>query len=300
MITRSDQVDALKVLGAYAADRTPNPDDGVLAAWMDYTDRYPNWTGDEWVAAASQLNQRPRERLVQPVDLGEIVKMWRQDALARMDPDERVRPYAELGGAPAAAPDVRRDRHGYVDKSDPADDERCPPDWTSEQRRAAYWARVNAMRDRREHRQAAEAFPTLADTAPATAASRAEAIASFVNAQRAFDDPDEQEIPYVNALRVACGFCKAPVGDRCTTWGLPGRPREKLTKIPAHPMRIRAAAIEAGFSEELAESIATRMCARQARSAKAEWTERDTIKPVPVGAQPYPHAEASEEASPHD
>jgi hypothetical protein len=297
MITPADHIDALSMLIATAPDKTPDAGEATIRAWVDYTDRFPAWTGDEWVAAAGELNQRPRERLVQPSDLGEIVKMWRRDARERMDPEER--PYADLGGGAPVPPGVRRDRHGYVDKSDPADDEHYPADWTTEQRLEAYWARVNAYRDGREYRQATDAFPTLLETPPATAEQRIAAIQSFANRQRAFDDPDDEEIPYVNPLLVACGFCKAPPGDRCTVWGLPGRPREKLTKIPAHPMRIKAAALAAGFTGERADALVDALMRRQGRLARAEWGDRDVPTPVPTGAAPTNGVQTTAEAS-HD
>ena len=228
-------------------------------------------------AILAHLKERPGVWL-EPGHVVERVKAARRDAYQRMDPDER--PYAQLGGGPVIPPGVPRDRFGLVDKSAP-DDEDYPADWTPDQRKAAYWAKINRLRDEYEREQAASRFGSLLKAPPATAVQRHQAIESFLNSQRAFDDPDDDEIPYVNVLTVPCGFCKSAVGEQCTVWGLPGRPREKLKKIPGHPMRIRAAAIEAGFDAARAELIVDAMMARQARRARNGWTPADIPKPPP-------------------
>jgi hypothetical protein len=153
MITRIDIGDALAMLAANAPDKTPEPNEATMAAWSKYYDGYLGWTGDDLVAAAHELCKRPRERLVQPADLGLIIQRFRRDAYERSDPNTREDAWSDLGGRPPAqqlafgggyvdSAGQRRDRYGYVDKSVP--DPEYPEDWSSDQRLAAYWQRVRS------------------------------------------------------------------------------------------------------------------------------------------------------------
>jgi hypothetical protein len=129
MITRIDITEALARLTATAPDKTPNPGESTLAAWSAYFDRHLDWTGDDLIAAVIMLNDRPRERMVQPADLGTIVTQLRRDAYERMDPDERETAWSDLGGGTPRqltfgggyldATGQRRDRYGFIDKSAP-------------------------------------------------------------------------------------------------------------------------------------------------------------------------------------
>jgi hypothetical protein len=132
VITRNDILDALSMLSGNDSSKTPNPDELNIRAWMDYFADHPHWSGDDLVAAAHEYCRAPRERMVQPADLGLIVKGWHDDRLDRMDPDERVDAYADLGGARYTGPYVPRDHYGQIDKTewepaaDSCDDEHPP------------------------------------------------------------------------------------------------------------------------------------------------------------------------------
>lgn len=145
MITRTGIGDALAVLAATAPDKTPNPNEATMAAWAKYYDSHPRWTDDDLVAAAWEHAKTPRERMVQPADLSEIISSWYQDRLARMDPADREDAWTELGGGgyPGDKPQVRRDRYGYPTKAED-DEPSYPADWTSDQRIKAYWERVRS------------------------------------------------------------------------------------------------------------------------------------------------------------
>ena len=149
MITRDDILDALTMLTGNAPDKTPQPSELVTQAWLDYFKAYPSWIGDELVAAASDYcRSGTRERMVQPADLGEIIRGWRQDTLARMSPEERESAWEQLGGGGYPGDEQQqqrtpRDRYGVPDKSQ-LDEPPCPIDWTSDQRLKAYWERVRS------------------------------------------------------------------------------------------------------------------------------------------------------------
>lgn len=83
MIEREDIGEALAVLTGYAADKTPRPAELTIRAWLDYFSQFPTWTGDDLMAAVALLNRRPRDRIVQPVDLGEIIRAELRDQAAR-------------------------------------------------------------------------------------------------------------------------------------------------------------------------------------------------------------------------
>lgn len=152
MITRNDILDALTMLSGNDSSKTPKPDELTIRAWCDYFDDHLKWTGDDLCAAAHEYNKTPRERLVQPADLGEIIKRFYRDAYERADPNERETAWGDLGNAVPPARQLtfgggyvdaqgqRRDRYGHVDKSAPEID--YPSEWSAAQRRAAYWERV--------------------------------------------------------------------------------------------------------------------------------------------------------------
>lgn len=79
MITRTDIGEALAILTGYAADKTPRPAQLTIQAWEEYFAQHPAWTGNDLLDAVVLLNQRPRERLVQPADLGDIIRTERAD-----------------------------------------------------------------------------------------------------------------------------------------------------------------------------------------------------------------------------
>jgi hypothetical protein len=84
--------------------------------------------------------------MVQPADLGDIIKAWRNDALSRMDPDERANAWNDLGGGGYPGdekPRVPRDIYGVPDKSC-MDEPPYPLVWSTDQRLKAYWERVRS------------------------------------------------------------------------------------------------------------------------------------------------------------
>jgi hypothetical protein len=151
MITRIDITEALAALTGSAPDKTPKPSEIVIQAWAKYFDEHPSWTGDDLASAVYEYAKTPRERMVQPADLGDLIRGWQRDAYERMDPNERETAWGDLGGVGQPrqltfgggymdAQGQRRDRFGFLDKSEPGIE--YPQEWSSEQRRAAYWERV--------------------------------------------------------------------------------------------------------------------------------------------------------------
>ena len=259
------------MLTGNAADKTPQVSEIVVRAWVDYFRPFTSWTGDDLAVAVVEYCKRPRERLVQPADLGVIIKALRADELARMDPDERAR---EVGSR------VRRDRHGYVDKSAP-DEPDYPPDWTAEQRTGAYWTRIQGYREQREYEDAVARPGSLLNAPPASQATRAAAMAAFANRFAVDGDDDgEDGTPYVNMRLVGCPFCQADVREPCMKPGMPGQDREELTDIAAHPSRVAAAALAQGFSQEQADALVTRHTVRQAIRVRTVWLPGD-VPPAP-------------------
>lgn len=76
----------------------------------------------------------------------------------------------------------------------------------------------------------------------------------------------------MNVLVVACPFCAAAPGERCTKSGMPGKCREQLRSIAGHPSRIIAAALASGYDETQARAIAAAHSRGQARKERAGWT----------------------------
>jgi hypothetical protein len=209
-------------------------------------------------AIIAHFREQPNVWL-QPGHILARVRARRADELARMDPDERG---AEL----AATRDTRRDRHGYIDRSAPEDDE-YPPEWTAQQRVGAYWQRIQELRDMGEYEQAISRPGTLSRQRPASAAQRAKAMAA-VAAQYSFDDVDD-DAPYVNPLSVRCEFCQSPQGEACTMAGMPGQPREKRQR--AHPGRLEAAARAAGMDEHAVRAIVDASAKAALNGARQRW-----------------------------
>lgn len=209
-------------------------------------------------AIMAHFREQPNVWL-QPGHILARVRARRADELARMDPDERG---AEL----AATRNTERDRHGYIDKSAPEDDE-YPPEWTAQQRVAATWQRIQELRDMAEYEQAMNRPGTLSKKRPASAAQRAKAMAA-VAAQYSFDDVDE-DTPYVNPLSVRCEFCQSPQGEPCTMAGMPGQPREKRQR--AHPGRLEAAARAAGMDEHVVQTIVDASAKAALKGARERW-----------------------------
>lgn len=209
-------------------------------------------------AIIAHFREQPNVWL-QPGHILARVRARRADELARMDPDERG---AEL----AEQQNTRRDRHGYIDRSAPEDDE-YPPEWTAQQRVAAYWQRIQDLRDMVEYEQAISRPGTLSRERPASAAGRAKAMAA-VAAQYSFEDVDE-DVPYVNPLAVRCEFCQSPQGEACTMAGMPGQEREKRQR--AHPVRLEAAARAAGMDEHLVRTIVDASAKAALKGARERW-----------------------------
>ena len=170
MIRREDIGDALALLTGNASDKTPRPSEVTIRAWMKYFGNYPRWSGDDLVAAANEYTKKPRERMVQPADLGEIITIWYREMAEKMSPEERTSAWDDIGGGGYPGDQERppRDRHGEIDKSQleyPPD----PAEWDSDQRIKAYWERVRNG----EHRpgrvkdeQPSESVPAGFGTAP--------------------------------------------------------------------------------------------------------------------------------------
>lgn len=211
-------------------------------------------------AIIAHFREQPNVWL-QPGHILARVRARRADELARMDADERS---AEI----AAARNMQRDRHGYIDRSAPEDDD-YPPEWTAQQRVAAYWQRIQELRDMGEYEQAMRRPGTLSRQRPATDAERSKAMAA-VAAQYSFDDVDE-DVPYVNPLAVRCEFCQSPQWEPCTMAmaGLPGQPREKRQR--AHPVRLEAAARAAGMDEHLVQRIVDASAKAALKGARQRW-----------------------------
>ena len=257
------------MLTGNAADKTPQVSEIVVRAWVDYFRPFISWTGDDLAVAVAEYCKRPRERLVQPADLGVIIKAFRADELARMDPDERAR---------VVGSGVRRDKDGYVDKTAP-DEPDYPADWTAEQRVQDYWNRIQGYRDQQEYEDAIARPGTLLKQPPASQATRAAALAAFANRNLDLDDGEEGP-GYVNVRLVKCPFCQASVGEPCTKPGMPGKPREKLTDIAGHPSRVTAAALAQGYTQEQADELAAGASVRQAVRVRTAWLPGD-MPPAP-------------------
>jgi hypothetical protein len=134
------------MLTGNASDKTPRPSEVTIRAWMKYFGNYPKWSGDDLVAAANEYCKRPRERMVQPADLGEIIRLFYADAIERMNPDDRGSAWEDLGGGGYPRDDgerVYRDIHGVPDKGR-IDPPPFPPDWDTDQRLRAYWDEVRS------------------------------------------------------------------------------------------------------------------------------------------------------------
>ena len=246
--------------------------DADIIAWLDILRDLDR--DDCALAIRAHQAARP-DTWLQPGHVRQRVLAMRRDRLDRMDPDRRP---AAIRSAPL------RDRFGYPDKVDPGVDElEHPDDWTPAQRKAAYWERLNQMRDRREYGTAGPP-PGLT---PAAAESRAAAIAQFAQAQMALDDTEVvEDLPYVNPRLVSCGFCHSAVGDHCTLPGMAGQsrdPREKMS-IASHPSRIKAAALKAGYTPQVADLLVAGAQKQHLNRRRSGWTQRDHAAPPVIGS----------------
>lgn len=201
------------------------------------------------------------------------VKAKQRDRLDRMDPDDRAQAIAEGYQF--------RDRYGVIDKST-GDVEDYPEAWTSEQRVSEYWRRIDASRDRAEREMARGNPGSLLLKPPASAPARAKAVATFA-AQTAVIEADDS-VPHVNPLQVRCRHCTAETGRPCTTPGMPGQPRDKMSSF--HPSRVEQAAIKQGVGKDAEDpevkAVVAAACKRQVSTAKARWTDKDvTQMPLP-------------------
>jgi hypothetical protein len=117
VITPTDITDALAMLTGNDSSKTPQPSELVIRAWMDHFGDRPTWTGDELAIAVHELCKRPRERMVQPADLGMIIAARRVDAferepvntkLGRMDALSATKIAREVEPAPETEPTITR------------------------------------------------------------------------------------------------------------------------------------------------------------------------------------------------
>lgn len=198
------------------------------------------------------------------------VRMKTRDRLDRADP-ALERPLM-VGG-----PGARRDSFGILDKSASEDD--WPRDWTPFQRLNAYWQKVDAHRDKQEYNMGASGSPRLLKARAASDEARAAVMAAFADRKFALADADEvgpQGNP-LNALGVACPFCRARAGTKCTASGT----NVKLTSMSAHPARVELAACEAGHPPDVVAGIVEATCRRQAVLVRSTWSDQDKV-PAPI------------------
>lgn len=252
------------MLTGNASDKTPSPSEITIQAWTQYFAGRPTWTPADLVAAVDKYCSLPRERLVQPADLGQIITSSMRDRLDRADPD--ARPAMTQA---ALQPGVRLDKFGHIDKAsvDLDRDEPYPLEWTTAQRASATWTRIQRFRDGQVPQFAYERASGAG--VPASDETRASAVADFVRHRTKSDaDGVVEDVPQVKPRSVACPFCRAQADDPCTMPAMSGAkyskpdskamrsakplqlPREKLTSIVAHPSRIAAAAVAAGFGDD--------------------------------------------------
>jgi hypothetical protein len=144
VITRNDVIDAITMLTGNDSSKTPQPSELAIRAWCDYFADHPGWTGDDLAVIVHEYCKHPRERIVQPADLGTLIVAFHRDAYQRADPDTRDDAWHDLGGN---TPTPRRDRYGHIDNS--SEDIDYPREWTPQQRVAAYWEMVDAKHGRR-------------------------------------------------------------------------------------------------------------------------------------------------------
>jgi hypothetical protein len=139
MITRNDILDAITKCVGYDPVRAPKQSQIIEEAWMKHFGLSGNGgiTRLELLAAADTYYASPQRPWPQPGDLSDIAKSSRRDRGLR----DETPPGARLLG-------VRRDKHGYVDKS--AADPELPEGWdtwTGDERVKHYWATLESRRE---------------------------------------------------------------------------------------------------------------------------------------------------------
>lgn len=266
-MTRDEVIDLLAIVQAVDGRDVSTPD---IAIWLQILG---DQTRDACTDAVMAHRREQPGVWLEPGHILGRVKAKQRDRLDRMDPNDRAQAIAEGYQF--------RDRYGVIDKST-GDVEDYPEAWTSEQRVSEYWRRIDASRDRAEREMARGNPGSLLLKPPASAPARAKAVATFA-AQTAVIEVDDS-VPHVNPLQVRCRHCTAGTGRPCTTPGMPGQPRDKMSSF--HPSRVEQAAIKQGVGKDAEDpevkAVVAAACKRQVSTAKAGWTDKDvTQMPLP-------------------
>lgn len=304
---RDDVIDLLAIVQATDNREVGPVDVNVWAKIIGHLDR------DECTDAIMAHRREQPGVWLEPGHIAARVKARHRDRYDRMDPDERAVAIADAEAA-ATSGFARRDRYGFIDKSMP-DEPDYPADWDSAQRLNESWARIDEFRDRQEHAMAFSRPSSLLLSPPASAETRARALAEFAAHQGTLDGGEvmiDESIPHVNALAVACPFCQAAVGDKCSVAPMPvgkystsgkrvealSAGREKVAWF--HPSRVETAAIEQGLGtskdDPLIRALVAIECGKQVSRAKQGWGPRDAA-PAPLPPMP---TSASAPAEPID
>lgn len=110
MIDRNTVVRVLQQCSANANDKTPNPSEATIQAWLDYYAQYPYLTAADVFEATRQYCSAPRERLVQPQDIGVLARQIHQDVGQRR-PTDHATEQVEL--EPVDQSEFERDGSNY-------------------------------------------------------------------------------------------------------------------------------------------------------------------------------------------
>jgi len=139
MTGRMDRDDILDLLAIIAAGDNRTVGETDVTIWGAMIGGLPK---DDCLAAVEAHRKEQPGVWLEPGHVVQRVRAVMRDRFDRLDPDDRGDAWADLGGRPSARGEVRLDRHGVADKSEP--DPEYPPDWSADQRLAAYWKRVRS------------------------------------------------------------------------------------------------------------------------------------------------------------
>jgi hypothetical protein len=143
-----DRDDVLDLLAIIASTDRRTVGEGELVTWTELIGDLPK---DDCLASIMAHRREQPGVWLEPGHIVQRVKAIARDRYERADPNERESAWGDLGGvAPSRqltfgggyvdAQGQRRDRYGYLDKSEPGIE--YPQEWSSGQRLAAYWERV--------------------------------------------------------------------------------------------------------------------------------------------------------------
>lgn len=296
-----DREDVLDLLSLVASTDNRTIGDMDVALWHQLLGKYGK--DDCCDAIIAHRREQPGVWL-EPGHVVQRVKAVIRDRYERADPDTRDRPYGDIGGLPPTHslssgryvdPDggyidsngLRRDRHGVVDKS--VSEIEYDDGWGTEQRLDTYWRYVR------------EQNPEYAGLTvrPATAKARDAAMRQIIKTIGKMPDDDGDDKPRINALLVACPFCKAYKGQPCRTPGV-----GKMRRSPGHPSRITEAAIAAGHTPDEAQRISDEIHAKVMRKYRPDVPRANTPwTPQPVGCPDcgsFKHCEHDSQPPPED